>query len=1551
MSKIWMSMGLAVLGVCRCEGAEAQLPADVASRSVVKLVREGREALVAGDKARARALADAAVARDSGYAEAWKLLATLRLQAGETNAAAQAFRTALLIAPRDAGSNRELAWLLWEKDLNQALASLDVVVQSGAPDRDALIRRVLSLLAETGQDARALEVYKKWKPSFTLGELGVSLFSAGRRAAATPFLEAAWAEGGDRTAVGLCLASIEGRKGNSERASACLKVFFEKAPDSLSPEQVNLLWESLLGAKNDESLKPLWGRIVKYHPVEPALRVDLAKRFETAAVRMLRRGDDDTARELYRQALSLDSKRMPLQDWIMVEERVYGTGNLLIAKSRACAAAGDWEGALKMAATAVTNDNADAEAWKQMGVVQSRLQHYNESRAALEKAVSLKTNDAVACQELGWVLWSVGERKEACTAWDRALALGVKERDRFLNQVLGRMAEEGQQDTALECLARWLPGTTPLAAGMEFFKAGRMKAAEPFLARAWAGGHDREFTGFALARVRAVNGVYAGTPDYMMPYITSCLATAAPADVVVALDTLRLCSGVAGAGEVLDTAAKALAGRRDQAAAVTDVYSAFARDDLDRSKLPTSLTFYEKVLGRDPDRLIWPIAWNLANRIQDVPRGTALLSNIVERVTVPAVRAGVEAKLAEVRGDFAAARAGYSASLKTIPDQPEVHGYLFEVCLKLGDLDQARQEAGWMESRVNEGQTRLRDTLAMMWTELGEDAKALELWQFLHLAMPDVPFYGTELAMAQYRTGRGAEAVETLKDIIQKTPSPLAYELLAQILTALGRPADAVECARQGLVSYASPSLRRSLAENGEALDGSRMATSTLAAAQACMPDEPGSASMSLLVGRSMVAAGRVKDAMEWHESLLQRNPDFAPGLVFLRDQEIVMERPRRALPYAERLRDTRPWDDMAVRRYAMTLAEADGFSRAIRILEPLASQDEKRVAATLLYDNTTPFDYAGMNTVSQMVSHVAMLTKEGFVFVNTNPAARPAGKSVMMILVDPDSAVVDELDAALQDRGACAVMMVRPENLRQSLPRKLSPKRLAELKRSGRWQIGVTLPDLGSAKVRADGVKGNPLTHRIIAGDTLESLTDMTNRLDKVLSSAAGALGTGEPGWFYYPRGDYGQLSLDTDRTAITVLSNQVGRSFDVAFCRDDNGFISVRADRLRLPAKAVPAAWDSKALVNHLKEGNPVVRSRLELAKLYYWHGQSEAASYWFRKAGEAGADPFEVTFNEAANAAMEGDLPVALAKARAAVKMAPEDDARPAKLLEKALDMRRPTASLTGTAWQDNEDRSYWEGRGAAEGPVRDWLRWNAGVSRHHWEKTDVGSEEGSRADLGFLAYIAPEVWVQAGLQEWFMDDLPDVNGWQARLHVPNHRFHGNIELTSEREMMETVEALRKGITAHREGIETYSRVYDFWDCFLDGAITERSDGNSTWWVNGRIIRRLKETPYLGAGYAGRLADSTDKVPEYWSPEQLQQHQAYAAWQATGVKWNGQLSGQAGYAKERDTTWRFVWGARAVASYKFTPRLSAGGDVTYQGGPIYDRTTVDAFLNVRW
>ena len=83
----------------------------------------------------------------------------------------------------------------------------------------------------------------------------------------------------------------------------------------------------------------------------------------------------------------------------------------------------------------------------------------------------------------------------------------------------------------------------------------------------------------------------------------------------------------------------------------------------------------------------------------------------------------------------------------------------------------------------------------------------------------------------------------------------------------------------------------------------------------------------------------------------------------------------------------------------------------------------------------------------------------------------------------------------------------------------------------------------MAAATVRADGVKGNPLTHRVMVDGALEPLESMTNRIGAMLASASSAIGAEGPRWFYYPKGDYGQVSLDTDRAAVNLLSNQVGR------------------------------------------------------------------------------------------------------------------------------------------------------------------------------------------------------------------------------------------------------------------------------------------------------------------------------------------------------------------------------------------------------------------------
>lgn len=1662
MKKFGFTMVMAgALIRCSAGAAEPSVAPDMTQWSVVKMVQVGRDAMAAGDRTKARSLAEAAVARDSGYADGWKLLGTLRLQEGETNAAAQAFRTALLIAPRDPVINRELAWLIWNEDREKALASLDVLVQANVGDRDAVIKRVLSQLAETGNEVKALELYQRWKPGCSLGELGISLYKGGRRLAAVPFLEAAWQADDHRAGVAPYLAYVESRRGKWARVNTCLKMALDQAPGVLPEDQLELVWDCVLSMKADPVLADIWKQLESRYPAELEKRVALADRFEKAAATARRRSDGATALYLYRQAMNLDPNRVSWAEWSLLEDRMakpdavsaglaavlprallpavregmtariaHYQGDLetavqgyrkslaiqpdqlvlrvflvrdllaggkleearrelkeietpgkdvagrtqrdlaefwlevgdvpraveidrtvLTQKSKTLMAENELDAAYGMSALAITNDAENADAWLQLGMVQGRRQHYAESRAALEKAISLKPGNVNAHQELGWTLWALGEPAGACDIWGKALMLGVTDRERFVRQVVGRMAEEGRRELALEKHEQWLPQSTAYATGMDFYRAGRMKAAELFLSRAWAAGAERELTGLYLGSARAMNGIVADTPAYFIPYIASCVATAAPSDVAIVIDALRVCSGIPGSVEALDSLAAALVNRPEQSARVTDQYFKYGRDEAERGNGTAALGLYEKALSRDPNRQGWMLAWNVAQRLNDTPRGLLLLSNLQARATAPAVRSGVEGKLAEVRGDFAAAITAYQASVAAEPGQVDLHKSIFDCCVKLGDFEGARRETEWMALRVEDGTVPMRDTLAMMWTDLGEDQKALEVWQFLHLSMPEVPYYATEMAMAQYRTGKGAAAVETLTQALQRSPTTLGYEALVQILAALGRPVEAVQKAQEGLRFAGSVPLRRSLAENLEGIEVAGAPTSTLAAAQATVGDDPGATSPALLLGRALTACGRVPEAMDTHQALLGRNPLLAPSLMYLRDAELVAKRPRHAVPYAERLAQARPWDDMAVRRYAMTLAEADGFSRAIRILEPLAERDEKAVMAVLLYGDTTVFDYPGRNTAAQISSHIAYLASNGYAFVTERSAAPRKEKAVMIILVQPDRAVVEAVDAVLQKVNATAVMVVDPRGLRVAVPRMSTPQRLAELQNSGRWKIGVTFADPGTAVVRTDGVKGNPLTHRIVIKGSQESLEAMAERVSGLLRGAATAVGAIRPQLFYYPGGDYGQLSLDTEPAVMAALSNAVGRSFTAAMGRDDNGFVSGTPDSLRLPAKAIPPSWDSSILEKHLQQGNSVVRARLELAKLLYWHGQSEVAAHWFRKAAEAGANPFEVMFNQAANAAIEGDLAQALEKSREAVKLAPADDPRPLELLDKVTNMRRPTARLDGLAWRDNEDRSYWAAGVSGEGPVQDWLRWEAGIKRHNWEQTGLGHERATSADLGFLAYVAPEVWLEAGFQEWLMDTLPDETGWRARLRLPNPGLRGYVNLISRMEMMETVEALRKEITAHREGVETYSRLLDFWDCFADLSLTQRSDGNDTWWGNVRLIRRLKETPYIGVGYAGRFADSTTDVPEYWSPSELQQHQVYAALQGTGVKWGGQLSGQAGYAKERGTDWRYVVGGKVAGTYRFTQRLNIGGDVQYQEGPVYNRSTIEAYLNVRW
>ena len=102
--------------------------------------------------------------------------------------------------------------------------------------------------------------------------------------------------------------------------------------------------------------------------------------------------------------------------------------------------------------------------------------------------------------------------------------------------------------------------------------------------------------------------------------------------------------------------------------------------------------------------------------------------------------------------------------------------------------------------------------------------------------------------------------------------------------------------------------------------------------------------------------------------------------------------------------------------------------------------------------------------------------------------------------------------------------------------------------------------------------------------------------------------------------------------------------------------GFIAPGYDPFGCRGHGSPT-WDKTQLMKHLKAGQPLFKSRLDLAKALIGNGQHEEANRWFRRAEVLGVDPVEFNFNWGANAFFEGDLPTVPGEAAAGSGVGPQ------------------------------------------------------------------------------------------------------------------------------------------------------------------------------------------------------------------------------------------------------------------------------------------------------
>lgn len=1162
-----------------------------------------------------------------------------------------------------------------------------------------------------------------------------------------------------------------------------------------------------------------------------------------------------------------------------------------------------------------------------------------EALYPLQKLVSLKPT-AGAWRDLGWSLWSNGQHEEAINAWDQAIRNKITDRERLIHQVVARLVEEGYGKKTIEFYKKWNPDSSYLPLGISLMEGRHYVASREILLAAWDAKENLPVTGLYLGYVEANLYICPSLPDHFHPFIERGITGVNEKEIDILIEATFKCSSDVSILQLINKIETMLNAFPEYAHDVTEILEKSADAHYFERDLEKAFNLYHRILKRDPNRAnTWLRLMTIAKEIGRDEEAKDILKDVLLRSSSPSVREGIQGKLSAESGNAADAIDHYQRSIINDPNQPELRFELFNLLISLERYDEGRKETKWFSERVSAGDSSVMSYFAEMLSSLQELEAALKIWQDLHLSYPEIPHYAIETARAMFYLCRAEEAISILEQFVAIKPSPRAYELLAEIEAARGNAERAFYWTEEAKSLQPTAGLLRIRSEVAESLGKPIIAQE---AAEALLQSDLGNVPVARIAGKAILSQGLTERAKNYYVDLLNHNPLFLPSLIHLIGIAYDQKQPDQALTYTKQIVDQRPWDMHAHLRNAISLAVKEKFKPSLKFLREQVKNDPMLGAPLLIYSDVTQCPYAGRNTTRQIIAHINHLNDQGYQFIAPFELSKPAEQPrVIIVIANPEPAALPALDSVLQKNGDRAILAVHNGALITHVPGNPKPEILKEMQESGRWIIALSGPArFQRITVNETGTLGNPLTHKWCSKTKWEDDNAFSERLNKSLYDASVSLSSPQSRIFLYPGGDYGHLSLDTDPQTLKILYSTIQRYFDFAIAADDSGHVPSQFDPFRLPGRFVPPHWDVQELTDHLHHNNPYVQARLELAKVLYWQKQHERANKWFRIAKSLGADPKEVNLHWGNNAYQEGDLPVALEKLRKAHEL---DSAsiRILNSLERAENRKRLLLKLNYRGWDDSDDESYRRSGGSLEAYIHDRLQLELFTDRNKWARKGFGSEKGTRIGGGLLWHFAEGYRVDARIWHMSLDRIDDHWGGIIRVHVPNAPFGGYVELEAAREEIDFVEAVRKEILANRYELNTYSRIGDEWDLYADFYYMNRTDKNDTLFLDGRLVYRLHEWPFLGLGYAFRFADSDRKPPEYWAPKGLQQHQLYAATLGEYKGFHYSWSLRAGYAQEDETNWRFVWGTRLILDYMFFSRLTLTGEINYLETPTYDRT----------
>lgn len=1483
--------------------------------SAVGLLHQSRMEVGRTNLTGARLLAEQAVELDPAYGDAWKQLGRVHMLANEPEAAARAFQTAEDLRPGDADIARWRLHLLLDAGRLGELASLlDARTDEALASTDeALIGRTLLGLLDSGDHTNALVLASRWAraapepESRAAGRALLQLLDGRQEAAlnelrdlqpppATPRLlpAVAWHRIGR-----FALDASE-----AEKACEAFQRALQFQPDWI-PALRDLGWAFRRANRPADAILA-WERGVRLYPQAAMWLIWIATtqmeqgRLEeagAAADDLLTRQPDHARAQALRLAVYLISTNAGARGFEQLVRRTPG-GERTAALGHAMAEQhmARYSNAVERLEPLVREQADDPELKRMLLDAYAGWATTVPTRDAmpmLERMLELSPDHPGALRDLGWALWARGDRAGAIERLERAIQLNVPNRDAVAGQLYAALVDSGQTERGIDLLARWTDPLTYPALGDALFRSHRYRPAEHVLDLAWKVAPHPARSGLLLAHTRALLGQCADTAELLLAFATE--TNASPEELDMARETILLCQ---------DTEDEdALRSLRDTPVSLTrDVTERLERAADDRRAdrdYAHALRLYRRVFERDPNRMSYLRAADVAEALRRQSAAVALLKDIEKRATDPAVKTGVQGRLARYNGQLAHAALLYNRSLAQQEEQPDVRFELFKTLISLGRLKAAREQITWFVQRLERGDRAMQAPLAEMWSSIAEHEESLHFWTALAQTYPDSPYYTIERARALYQLGRAQEALALLHVVTRQAQDVRAFELKAEIECALGMPWVALATTAGGLDLEYSPTLLRLRAEAAETAGEDPVAYE---AASHYLMDDPGHPGLSRIAGRALVNAKRYDEATAFLSSLTNRNAAFLPALTGLRDVVLLRRDTPEAVAHAETIARQRPWDMDAQRRLAEALAEDQQLHKAHALLRSPLAQTATSVVVALAYRDVTPHEYPGRNRASQVIEHLKRLHREGYQFVTPEQLdanASPPAPSVLVWIVEADRDAVRRLDAVLKELDARAIYAGPTTAAEWEAPGLPSPEELRDMKSSGRWFIASSgPPDMQRVAVARPRTFGNPITSRSLTASGRETDTEFRARIQDTLADMAAPLPA--PRTLIFPRGDYGHLSLDTDPATLELLRAETARHFDHAWGGDEPGFLTPGADPHRMPVKFVPAHWDADTLASHLRNQNPHRLLRQQMGKTLHRLSFSESDD-------NAAADLY----------ANEGTLPLTPYTSHA------EDS-------------------------EDRQDRRH----GVRYGwPLARTVQAEAHVEQWTWERDGWGREEALR--YGLQAKWEPRSQMAYSASLWQMEfdnsELDALPGGSLRARLPLPPLSTKLHIAAVRKEIETLEAIRDETAQWIYGVQGETRLEQQMDVVWSGAWVDRDDRNRTWDVDGRVLWRILDWPYVGVGPYVRVADSDRDPPAYYAPEHLTLYQMYATTRGVFDRFNYHGNVQAGYGEDERSGGHFAWALHLHVEWEVYRRMIPYLKVQYNDLDTYDRLELMGGFNV--